>query len=47
MTTAVTGVMDMVGNVLTTVTTNPVLAFIFAGTVIIPVAIRIYKKVRR
>lgn len=46
-TTAVGELLEMVGTILTTVTTNGILTFIFTGTCIVPIALRIYRKLRK
>lgn len=43
-TTAVTGVMT---SVIETITTSPILSMCFAGAVVIPVGVRLFRKLRR
>ena len=42
-TTAVTGVMT---TVISTITTNPILAMCFAGAVVIPVGVKLFRQLR-
>lgn len=47
LTTATTAVTTLVSGTLDTITTTPVLAMVFTGTVLMPIGIRLFRKLRR